>query len=142
MRRIVAGASVMLGLLLAAASATAGSYTVGGPTAVPDHPFAAGCGGAGEAFHTSSEPVPVNFPDTEPEVWFEVNPQDANDLAAFWQQDRWSDGGAHGLVAGVSANGGLSWANSWPAFSRCAGGNTGNNGDYERSSDPWLSWSP
>jgi hypothetical protein len=86
--------------------------------------------------------VPVNFPDTEVEPWFEVNPQDPADLAGFWQQDRWSDGGAHGLVTGVSANGGTSWTNTWPAFSRCTGGTAANGGGYERSSDPWLSWSP
>jgi hypothetical protein len=142
MRGIVAGASVMLGFLLAAASATAGPYTVTGPTQVPDHPFAAGCGGPGEAFHTASEPVPVNFADTEVEPWFEVNPQDASDLAGFWQQDRWTDGGAHGLVAGISQDGGLSWVNTWPAFSTCTGGTAANGGGYERSSDPWLSWSP
>ena len=137
-----AGAVALLGLMLAAASATAGPYAVSGPIQVPDHPFAAGCGGPGEAFHLASEPTPVVFPDTEVEPWFEVNPQDPNDLAGFWQQDRWSDGGAHGLVAGVSDNGGTSWTNSWPAFSICAGGAAANGGGYERSSDPWLSWSP
>jgi hypothetical protein len=131
-------------LLLVVGIAGANTYTVTGPTlaSAGASPFAPGCGGPGEAFHTSSEVAPVNFPDTEVEPWFVVNPQDAQDLAAFWQQDRWSDGGAHGLVAGVSHDGGASWSKSWPAFSNCAGGTPANGGGYERSSDPWLSWSP
>jgi hypothetical protein len=131
-------------LLLVVGIAGANTYTVTGPTlaSAGASPFAPGCGGPGEAFHTSSEVAPVNFPDTEVEPWFVVNPQDTQDLAAFWQQDRWSDGGAHGLVAGVSHDGGASWSKSWPAFSNCAGGTPANGGGYERSSDPWLSWSP
>jgi hypothetical protein len=131
-------------LLFVVGIAGANTYTVTGPTlaSAGASPFAPGCGGPGEAFHSSSEVAPVNFPDTEVEPWFVVNPQDAQDLAAFWQQDRWSDGGAHGLVAGVSHDGGASWSKSWPAFSNCAGGTPANGGGYERSSDPWLSWSP
>jgi hypothetical protein len=105
-------------------------------------PFAPGCGGPGEGFHTPSEVPGVVFPDTEVEPWIEVNPQDPQDIASFWQQDRWSDGGAHGLVAGVSDDGGATWSKTWPAFSNCAGGTAANGGNYERASDPWLSWSP
>jgi hypothetical protein len=131
-----------LALCIAAGTAGATPYTVTGPTpASGASPFVAGCGGPGEAFHTATEPVPVNFPNTEVEPWIEVNPQNPLYLAGFWQQDRWSDGGAHGLVAGISDDGGATWTNTWPAFSNCAGGTSANGGDYERSSDPWLSWS-
>ena len=48
-----------------------------------------------------------------------------------------------GNLAGYSFNGGLTWAFSAPRFSRCAGGaGLGNAGDYERATDPWLSFSP
>ncbi len=139
--RLVALAA--LTVCIAVGTAGANTYVVTGPTLASggSTPFAAGCGGPGEAFHTATEVAPVNFPDTEVEPWIEVNPQDPQDLAAFWQQDRWSDGGAHGLVAGVSHNGGATWSRSWPAFSNCADGTAANGGDYERSSDPWLSWS-
>jgi hypothetical protein len=128
---------------IAVGTAGANPYVVTGPTlaSAGASPFAAGCGGPGEAFHTSTEPVPVNFPDTEVEPWIEVNPQNPLDVAAFWQQDRWSDGGAHGLVAGISHDGGTTWTKTWPALSNCAGGTPANGGDYERSSDPWISWS-
>jgi hypothetical protein len=128
---------------IAVGTAGANPYVVTGPTLASGgaSPFAAGCGGPGEAFHTSTEPVPVNFPDTEVEPWIEVNPQNTFDVAAFWQQDRWSDGGSHGLVAGISHDGGATWTRTWPALSNCAGGTPANGGDYERSSDPWISWS-
>jgi hypothetical protein len=130
-------------LLVAVGIASATTYTITGPTlASGASPFAAGCGGPGEGFHTSSEVAGVNFPNTEIEPWIQVNPQNASDVVGFFQQDRWSDGGAHGLVAAVSHDGGLTWSESWPALSNCAGGTPANGGDYERSSDPWISWSP
>jgi hypothetical protein len=133
-------AALVLGV---ASAAIANTYTSPGLMAASGaSPFAPGCGGPGEGFHTSSEVPGVNFLGTEVEPWVEVNPQNPEDVVGFVQQDRWSDGGAHGLVATVSHNGGDTWSETWPAFSNCAGGNAANNGDYERSSDPWLSWSP
>jgi hypothetical protein len=142
-RLTVALAAIATTLIVAVAAVSANTYTTTGPTdaSAGPSPFPPGCGGPGEDFHTASEVAPVNSPSTEIEPWFEVNPQDPQDLAGFWQQDRWNDGGSHGLVAGVSDDGGLTWSKSWPAFSNCAGGTAANGGDYERSSDPWLSWS-
>jgi len=102
-------------------------------------PFPPACGGPTEG---SFPGVNFNFPNAEVEPWLAVSPTEPNDVAGFWQQDRWSDGGAHGLVAAVSHNGGASWAYSWPHFSICAGGNPANGGNYGRSSDPWVSWAP
>jgi hypothetical protein len=136
---IAAVASLAVGV----AQASANTYSTTGPTlASGASPFTAGCGGSGEGFHTASEVPGVNSLGTEVEPWFEVNPQNPLDVVGFWQQDRWSDGGAHGLVAGVSHSGGTSWSKSWPAFSNCAGGTPANGGNYERASDPWISWSP
>ena len=39
-------------------------------------------------------------------------------------------------------DGGVTWKRVFPPFSRCAGGNAANNGDYERATDPWVSFSP
>jgi hypothetical protein len=102
-------------------------------------PFAPGCGGETEGNFPG-----VNFvyQDSEVEPWLAVSPTNPNDVAAFWQQDRWSDGGAHGLVAAVSHDGGSSWAYSVPHYSNCAGGTAANGGDFGRSSDPWVSWAP
>jgi BNR repeat-like domain len=63
-------------------------------------------------------------------------------LIAAWQQDRWSNGGAQGLMLASSVNGGTSWTLTSAPFSRCTGGGNGNVGDYARASDPWLAVAP
>src|SRR5579859_5768065 len=47
----------------------------------------------------------TNFVNAEVEPWVDVNPTNSNNLIGVWQQDRWSNGGAHGLVAGSSFDG-------------------------------------
>src|SRR5258708_37349870 len=41
-----------------------------------------------------------NYRNSEVEPSLAVNPVKAANLIGAWQQDRWSDGGAHGLTAG------------------------------------------
>jgi hypothetical protein len=56
-------------------------------------------------------------------------------MVAVWQQDRWNDGGARGLVSAVSDDGGADWETvDSPAFSLCSGG------EFERASDPWVTY--
>jgi hypothetical protein len=143
-RLLVALLVATAALAVGAAVASANTYLTTGPTLASGvgTPFGPGCGGPGEGFHAPSDVAGVNFPNTEVEPWFQVNPQNPMNLVGFWQQDRWSDGGSHGLVAGVSHDGGVTWAKRWPALSNCAGGTAANGGGYERSSDPWISWSP
>jgi len=96
------------------------------------------------AFGASVPPVPGEtlYVNAEEEPWLDVNPANANNMIAVWQQDRWSDGGAHGLVAGVTHDGGATWTRTFAHLSECAGGNAANGGNYERSSDPWVSFGP
>jgi BNR repeat-like domain len=84
----------------------------------------------------------TNFLDSEVEPWVEVNPTDPLNVIAVWQQDRWSNGGARGLLTAVTHDGGASWETTFPHFSTCADGTAANGGNYERSSDPWVSFSP
>jgi hypothetical protein len=79
----------------------------------------------------------VNFPNTEIEPWVAANPADPDNLLAGWQQDRWSNGGARGLVAGVSRNGGASWRTvvAPGRVTECQGGR------FARASDPWVDFS-
>ena len=95
-------------------------------------PYAAGCGGGNSG---------VNYEDAEVEPYVAINPHNPSNLVAAWQQDRFSDGGAHGLVAGSSMDGGKHWTEHTLRFSVCGGG-TGHGGDYARASDPWVSISP
>lgn len=82
------------------------------------------------------------YANAEVEPHVAVDPGNPQRFFGTWQQDRWSSGGARGLVVAVSNDSGQTWTRSTPAFSRCAGGNPANGGDYERSSDPWVAVSP
>jgi len=77
------------------------------------------------------------FLNSEVEPWIDVNPTDTDNLVGIWQQDRWSNGGARGLVAGVSHDGGASWQEVViPGITLCS------DGIYDRSTDPWVSFGP
>ena len=78
----------------------------------------------------------------EVEPYVAVNPTNTLNVLGVWQQDRWSNGGAQGLMAAASYDGGLSWSRQPLPTARCAGGTLANGGDYERASDPWVSFSP
>jgi hypothetical protein len=78
-----------------------------------------------------------SHPDSEVEPYVDVNPVNPDNLIAVWQQDRWSDGGARGLFSAVSDDGGETWETvEAPAFSLCT------DGDYERATDPWVTFGP
>ncbi|HME08336.1 MAG TPA: sialidase family protein [Bryobacteraceae bacterium] len=70
------------------------------------------------------------------EPWLAVNPSNRRNLIGVWQQDRWSSGGANGLLTAVSLDAGLSWTIITVPFSQCSGGK------YERATDPWVSFAP
>lgn len=106
-------------------------------------PFAAGCEGAPQ--------TGTVFRNAEVEPWVDVNLADADNLVGNWQQDRWSNGGASGNLSAHSLDGGASWAipsvsttsdTGQAKFSRCTGGTAANGGDFERATDPWVSFSP
>lgn len=80
----------------------------------------------------------ANYPNAEVEPQVAVNPRNAGNMVAVWQQDRWSDGGARGLVSAATLDGGQSWRQAQLPFSRCA-----HNGvAIDRASDPWVSFGP
>lgn len=75
--------------------------------------------------------------EVEPQV--AMNPANPQNLVAQYQQDRWSNGGAHGLASAFSFNGGKTWQQTTLPYSLCAGGLPA---EYERASDPWVSIGP
>ena len=83
----------------------------------------------------------INYPRSEVEPFGSVNPTNPDNIVTVFQQDRWSNGGAHGLAAGVTTNGGTSWTIVSLPFSSCAA-NAPANLQYERASDPWVSFGP
>jgi len=75
------------------------------------------------------------FPNTDIEPWVAVDPTDPSRLLVGVQQDRWSDGGARGLIGVVSKDGGSTWTDSIPPnVTKCTGG------DFIRASDPWTAF--
>ncbi len=132
--RVIAPLTVFLVILTAVA--TAGSGLVRAASAVSPlvlvsgpSPYAS-CTIGGTSSSTNS----VN---AEVEPYVAVNPTNHSNIIGVWQQDRWNDGGAHGLVAGFSTDGGLTWSETPLPFSACANGL-----GYERASDPWVSIGP
>ena len=77
----------------------------------------------------------VNYPFSQVEPYVAANPTRANNLVGAWQQDRWSNGGARGIVVGVSTDHGRSWDPvAIPGITRVAGG------EFLRATDPWLAF--
>jgi hypothetical protein len=93
----------------------------------------------------------TNFVNSEVEPWVALARGDGPDndgvvddnLVGAWQQDRWNNGGSRGDVTASSRDGGLTWTiNANTKSSICTGGTAANGGGYERSSDPWVDFSP
>lgn len=74
---------------------------------------------------------------SEVEPYVAVDPTNPRHIVGVWQQDRWDNGGARGIVAGVSTDGGNTWSDvTLPGSSVVSGGNV------LRISDPWVSIGP
>jgi hypothetical protein len=125
--RLRLAALVAVGFVAFAAAALAGvPVTVSGPS-----PYAS----------CSTSPLlpdEFNYVNAEVEPWISVNPTNSVNFVGVWQQDRFSFGGAHGLVAGFTSTGGTSWGETTLPFSSCAPGGL----NFERASDPWVSFGP
>lgn len=104
-----------------------GLVRVSGPS-----PFADRCAGVDQRG--------TNFSGSEVEPSIAVDPANPSHLVGAWQQDRWSNGGANAIGTAVSFDGGATWTQRTPPFSRCAGGVTDNHGDYDRATDPWVTF--
>ena len=91
-------------------------------------PFPAGCG---------SDPAGVTlYEDTAVESYEAVNPANPSNVIGIWQQDRWSDGGAHGLVSAYSMDGGKTWTEQAAGVFRLRWR------QLPASLGPWVSFSP
>jgi hypothetical protein len=126
MKRSLVGAVVLGALVLVAVAAAAPIVASPGPSPFSPtgiHP----CGNDDFAAEQQAQGS-VLYPGSE------IEPRSArfgSNIVAEYQQDRWDDGGARGLVASVSHDNGASWTRVViPGISACAGG------EYLRASDP------
>ncbi len=134
--RTAAAVSALL-ILFPVAVASAGPYaTTSVIQASSTSPFAS-CDISAFIF-----PGEVDWVNSELEPFVAVNPKDPANIIGVYQQDRLSFGGARGLAASVSHDGGLSWSTTYPHFTTCSDGTVANHGDYQRASDPWITFSP
>jgi hypothetical protein len=135
-QRRVAGLALgaVAGVLWLGGVAQATPYAAGTPVLAstpPTSPFS-GCTADDVASQSGS-----NAPNSEVEPRSAINPTDPANIVALYQQDRWTNGGARGLVSSVSHDGGVSWHRVvLPGITLCSGG------PYQRASDPWVSFSP
>ena len=136
--RIVMLSSALSALALATAAPALASTETALVTVSTTDPYA-GCSDAGQSGTVTADA------EVEPQV--AVNPHTADNIIGAWQQDRWSNGGARGLVAGFSTDGGKTWGQSQLPFTGCVTGSnpvldpfTGT--PYNRASDPWVSIGP
>ncbi len=123
--------AALLAVLLMGTAGSVAATTVTPVTLVSGPSPYAGCTIGGT-------PGATNYPNAEVEPYVAVNPANSQNMIGVWQQDRWSNGGSHGLVAGFSVNGGKNWKEVTLPFSSCAPGGL----PYERASDPWVSFGP
>ena len=126
----------------AVAVAAAGSlFAVGGAAGVVTPPVVAsgpspftGCTADDP---TTQQQFSTLYPNAEPEPRAAINPANPANIVGMYQQDRWNNGGARGLVASTSQNGGATWQPVViPGITKCS------NGAYDRASDPWVSFAP
>lgn len=129
LRRAMSGLAGVSVSLLAASTVGAASVVQVSPS---PGPFARCTVGAGTGF---------NYVDSEVEPYVSVNPADSSNIVGVYQQDRWSNGGAHGLASAFSTDGGSTWQMVPLPFSRCEP-TTPPALQYERASDPWVSFGP
>jgi hypothetical protein len=145
LRQVFALAAVVALLAVGSAVATVDPTVRVSPTASPfgGTPSGAAC--------QRQAQTGTNYPGAEVEPFVDVNLTDDDNLVGVWQQDRWSNGGSTGQMSAYSNDGGQNWTippidpapdTGQAKSSRCTGGNAANGGDYERATDPWVSFSP
>jgi len=136
----IGAVSLVFEVALGAVGARAQLVDISGLTTNPD-----GGDPTDAAAVTSCNGAPqtgVVFRNSEVEPHLAVNPTDPDNMIAGWHQDRWSTGGAQSLGAAYTFDGGATWARVTLPFTRCSGGAGTAGGDFERASDPWISFSP
>jgi hypothetical protein len=133
-RRPVTLLSMLLAVLGPAAVAAATLVPVSGLSTNPDGSNPTACNGAPQTGWL--------YRHSEAEPYLAVDPNRPDVMVAGWHQDRWSNGGAQSLGAAFSSDGGQSWTQVTIPFTRCSGAAPRSAGDYERASDPWISFGP
>jgi hypothetical protein len=82
------------------------------------------------------------YRNSESEPFIAVNPTNANNMIIAHHIDRISvSGGAVGIGAEYTFDGGRTWNSVRVPLTRCSAAAPGSPGDFERSTDPWIDFS-
>jgi hypothetical protein len=129
MRKLIAGGAAIGALVVTAIAGAASTVTLASPGPSPFASCTADQASLQEQVFGSTL-----YPGAE------IEPRSArfgSTIVGEYQQDRWSDGGARGLVTSVSHDNGATWKRVVvPGISACSGG------EFLRASDPWVSFAP
>ena len=130
--RLYGAITAAIGAAVLAPGAQAVPHVAAAPTRTSGASPFAGC-------VTPPGPGPgVNYSGSEVEPYVDVNPVDTDNFIGFYQQDRWSNGAAKSNVASFTLDGGATWTQVVvPVGTICS-----DSGDFERASDPWVSFGP
>ncbi|MEQ4715516.1 sialidase family protein [Nonomuraea sp. B19D2] len=139
-RALLPAAAILLACAVAQPAAAQGTASAGPVIVRPvsgSSPLPAGCGlppADGYTLNPNTEVLPMLARDPN-RPWH---------LVTVFQQDRWNRYGSNGAVTAVSDDYGKTWQRSenLPAFSRCNGGTTANGGDYDVTTDNWVTVTP
>jgi hypothetical protein len=134
--RVFGGGAVAFAFVVLLVSATAAPAVPPAPYSLDPAVLVSGASPFAGCPSGAADANSVVYTNTEVEPQVAVNPTNANNIVGAFQQDRWNDGGARGLVAARSTNGGASWTRNFAPFSICSGGDP----DYLRATDPWVSF--
>ena len=101
-------------------------------------PFVADCNDA--------RPPTAAYVNAEVEPYVAVDPRHERQMIAVYQEDRYPNDGANGVLAAWTSDAGVTWSaprlSAQPSFARCSGGDAANGGDFEKATDPWVSYGP
>ena len=143
--RMLVGLWALLTILAACSGGGGGNITPAAPPLPPVTPMAPGLVSVASTFTAGCSGVADTgtlYGNAEVEPQVAINPANPNNLIGTWQQDRWSNGGSQGIKVGYTLDSGATWSTRALPISRCGGGIDANGGDYERASDPWVTFSP
>lgn len=135
-RALLPAAALLFACAVAQPAAAEGAAPVVRPVSGIS-PLPAGCGlppADGYTLNPNAEVLPMLARDPN-RPWH---------LVTVFQQDRWNRYGSNGAVTAVSDDYGKTWQRSenLPAFSRCNGGTAANGGDYDVTTDNWVTVTP
>jgi hypothetical protein len=136
---LVGIAALVLASVPAIALATNLTFTLGSAGIASGADLFAGCTTGADP---DADPPSAVYNGTAVEPYVASDPSTPLNLIGVYQQDRWTDGGAKGLAAVHSADGGATWSAANSAeFSQCADDVSTNFApEFKRATDPWVSF--